>query len=170
MKRSFYLSAFLAIVACLAALLLTSVHNLTAPIIQKNEEEKVNTMLLQVFPQASSFNKQTLPDDADNSLVAWYRAEGHGDIFQVSVNGYSGNGSMVFIVGIDTNGNFAGFAMINNEDSAGFGQRLTAEYPPLVNGLDASRTPDTISGATKSSKAVQNGLKVVYEFWAAHKN
>ena len=167
MKRSFYLAGFLAAVACLAALLLTAVNSLTAPIIKENEAVTVNTTLKKVFPKASSFTVQTLPADCDSQIISWYKAEGYGDIFQVSVTGYNGKNSLVFMVGIDYDGVYSGFTVISNADSPGFGQRLTAEYAAYVNGLSDGKQPDVLTGATRSSKAVQSGLQAVYDFWLA---
>jgi len=169
MKHASYLAAFLAVVACLSALLLTAVNDLTAPIIKQREIAAVAETLKLVFPQATSFDPKDLTADADKAITGWYYAEGYGDIFEATVDGYGGTGSIVFMVGIDTQGKYTGFTIITNNDSAGFGQRLTKEYAALVDGVSAGQDPDVLTGATKSSTAVRKGLQSIYAYWSAHK-
>ena len=166
MKKILHLTVFLALISAIAGGALAAVNAVTAPIIEESAiaSEKANLEL--IYPGAD-FKAVELSGDT-GSIIGAYEAAGKGMIYKVSVTGFKD--SLIYLVAIGENGNFDGYKVLQNNDTSGFGRRVSdAEFYDQFVGKPIDTKIDTLSGATVSSTATVNGLKEVVEYYNATK-
>lgn len=166
MKKILHLTVFLALISAIAGGALAAVNTLTAPIIEEAAiaSEKANLEL--IYPGAD-FKAVELSGDA-GSIIGAYEAAGKGMIYKVSVMGFKDN--LIYLVAISDSGNFDGFKVLQNNDTSGFGSRVSdPEFYDQFVGKSIDTKVDTLSGATVSSVAAVNGLNNVVEYYNATK-
>lgn len=166
MKKILHLTVFLALISAIAGGALAAVNTMTAPIIEEAAiaSEKANLEL--IYPGAD-FKAVELSGDT-GSIIGAYEAAGKGMIYKVSVMGFKDN--LIYLVAISDSGNFDGFKVLQNNDTSGFGSRVSdPEFYDQFVGKSIDTKVDTLSGATVSSVAAVNGLKDVVEYYNATK-
>lgn len=166
MKKILHLTVFLALISAIAGGALAAVNTMTAPIIEEAAiaSEKANLEL--IYPGAD-FKAVELSGDT-GSIIGAYEAAGKGMIYKVSVMGFKDN--LIYLVAISDSGNFDGFKVLQNNDTSGFGSRVSdPEFYDQFVGKSIDTNVDTLSGATVSSVAAVNGLKDVVEYYNATK-
>ncbi len=166
MKKILHLTLFLAVISALAGGVLAAVNNATAPIIEEAAiaSEKQNLEL--IYPDAD-FSPVTLSGDT-GSITSAYEAAGKGTIYKVSVQGFKD--TLIYLVAIGENGNFDGYKVLQNNDTSGFGSRVSdAEFYDQFVGKSIDTQIDTLSGATVSSTAVVKGIQEVVDYYNATK-
>lgn len=186
MSKSNYLkyTATLAIICLAASGLLTVVYNLTRPKILYQQALEEQESLKEVIPQAQTFEPVKEAD-----TVIYYKAldkEQHilGYAFKTSKKGYSSD--IVTMVGINPKGEIINIKILSQNETPGLGMRVTeviqkntlwdilfkkVKIGPVpkpwfaeqfsgkkVAALD--RSIDTITGATISSRAVIDSIKI----------
>ena len=109
MKKILHLTLFLAIISALAGGLLSAVNSLTYPIIQANQLAGVMSTLEQFFPNAE-FNEVEIQGEV-TTIQNIYEADGEGVVYKVGVDGFDGTDSIVFMIAIDNDNNFAGYSV-----------------------------------------------------------
>lgn len=152
-----HLTVFLGIVAAIAGGALSFANQMTAPVIQANNEAAEKASLLEMYPDADLSDFEVVTDDgimADHPEVEGIYKYGDNVIFKMSVSGY--DGGTVFLVSInpetDTIDNFVA---ISNGDTKGIGSKiLDDDFRESLIGQSASGHLDTISGATYTSTPV----------------
>lgn len=167
MKKILHLTLFLAIISAVAGGALAAVNDLTEPIIEEQKMAGVNSTLAEFFPNGK-FSEADIQGDVTN-IQNIYLAENEGVIYKVGVAGFKGANSVVFMVAIDNNGNFAGYSVQECNDTEGLGTRVKTEefYGPFV-GASIDTKIDTLSGATVSSSAVVAGIEEVVAYHHAN--
>lgn len=144
-QKKIYIKSILVIASiCLAVgLLMAGVHTLTQPVIDRNEAEKQQKALAELFPDASGFTEITdLPANAPDGVTALWRTEaGDGCIVAFATN--SGYGTSAFMVGVNADGTVKGLCVVSYGDSVSFGDGFTGEFA----GKDAAGV-DLISSAS----------------------
>lgn len=153
--------------------------------IAEQEQAAINKALSEVVPGGEQFeaaSQEALADaqaaagettvydvyaayDADGELVGWG--------VRVGPRGYGGPIRMV--VGVDRDGKVSGVTVVSNNETPGLGTKAVGADEDARSwragfvGLDSAEAVgdmDTITGATKSSRGVRNGVKAamaVYE-------
>lgn len=157
-----YLAIFLAIVAAIAGGALYAANSATAPIIAANEEKAEKASLLEMYPEASIDDFESVdasditPDHPFVDKV--YKYCDNVVVFKCTVSGY--DGGTVFLVGIDAANDLVdGFKAISNADTKGIGSKITeSAFAESVIGKQASGQLDTISGATYTSTPVVQAI------------
>jgi Predicted NADH:ubiquinone oxidoreductase, subunit RnfG len=151
----------LLVITVITGLLLAVVNQFTAPIItEKVVQARFNAMAA-IMPTATDFEDVDYQGDAViEGMVAAYQ-DGHflGWCVNVGHNGFDGPVSM--IVGIDPNGAVIALEVLAHTETPGLGTKAV-ENPDWLSqftGSDLSTKVDAISGATKSSNAVINGVQ-----------
>lgn len=148
----------LAFIAGISGLLLTSVNNITEPIIIEAKAQKELDIITKFYPtvadtkknevtdEASNVNYQTEVYDQDNNLLGYV----------YSVSGANGYGSITSIIAIDKDNKIQGIDFSEFSQTPGFGDKLLSEeYLNQYQNLDANNpVVDGVSGATFSSKLV----------------
>jgi electron transport complex protein RnfG len=98
-----YLALFLAIVAAIAGGALAFANSMTAPVIAANEEKAAKAALLEMYPDASLDDFQTVDAEAITAdydfIENVYLYDGNIAVFKCSVSGF--DGGTVFMVAIN---------------------------------------------------------------------
>lgn len=155
-----HLTLFLGIVAALAGGALAFANQMTAPVIAYNNEKAEKASLLEMYPDASIDQFESITDDGimadDPSVEGIYKYEDKV-IFKMSVSGY--DGGTVFLVSINADGTIDSFQAISNGDTKGIGSKIMDEpFKESLIGKPADGDLDTISGATYTSTPVIEGI------------
>lgn len=167
MKKEFIkLSSILCIITLVAALLLSGVNKITAPRIAEAEEKASKEAMMKIIPAADSFEEL-------NELVSAARKgdEVIGYCVKVTTTGYGGDIAMM--VGLDVNAIVQGIEILGHSETAGLGANITNDdFKAKYKGAPIPENPNdknqivTITGATISSRAVANGVKMADELVA----
>ena len=160
MKKSIKSIAVLVSICAVVAILLACTNYLTAPIIEKNEQEKANGALLEVLPDGGSFelmdiSAYTLP--ATVSEV--YRAEKGGYVFKLTTSGYAAG--MVLMCGIGADSTVVGTKLISSNETPAIGGTAANTFAPTLVGKDVTTIDgvDIVSGATKTTEGYRSAVK-----------
>ena len=161
MKKILHLALFLAIISAFAGGALAAVNNLTKPIIEENALKEVKVTLEEFFPNGS-FKEADILGDTE-FITNIYEVDGKGVVYKVSTQGFKD--TLIYLVAIDTDGNYVGYKVTQNNDTQGFGTRVSdAEFYEAFIEQPIDTPIDTLSGATVSSSAVVNSLKEVVDY------
>lgn len=156
MNKTLKLTVFLAIIAALATGLLAAVNSITAPIIAANDASSQNAELALLYPDASTFESVEFTD-ADGFVQEAYKVDDSAYVFKVDSRGY--DSVLSFLVGYDNDGSNSKFKMLSNNDTPGFGQKLSEDsYQEAMTGKATSDAVEMVSGATTTSTAVADGI------------
>lgn len=157
------LAIFLAVVSALAGGALAWANNLTAPIIEANNEKAEKEVLQQMYPKASLDDFKPVEYTGDNASIDTIYQYGDIYVVKMTVKGY--DGGSVFLVGIDQKDDkIDAFQVISNGDTKGIGSKVTEEpFKKSLVGKNAADKLDTISGATYSSTPIVEGINQAAE-------
>lgn len=163
MKKDLSIKSVIALtVICLVtALALSLVNYVTSPIIEKNEQEKENEALRRVLPAGDEFSPLNIESmGLDGRITAVYRAEnGEGYVFKLTVKGYKSG--MTLLCGVGADGKVDGAVCLSSSETMGhektYGDRFDGKDISSVGGVD------TVSGATKTTSAYREAVKLSLE-------
>ncbi len=155
----------LVIIAVVSAGAMSYVNKITAPIIEKREEEKLQKTLNEVI-DADKF----IVVNEDESVIV-YKAEKDGkDVGYCIINLSAGYGGDIRIMtGVNTENKVTGVSILNHSETAGLGANAIKEefrnqytgkgINIKVSKIQASETEiKALSGATVTSSAVTKGV------------
>lgn len=173
-KEIIKIGAILFAITALAALVLAVMNGVTAPLIEKNQQEKQNAAMQVVLPEADGFSDKNLrTSDMDSTITAIYQSKNKkGYAVMVSPNGYGGAISMA--VGVTPEGEVAGVDIISQTETAGLGANCAkpefkSQFTGKTAGITVSKSGaknneiDAISSATITSKAVTAGVNTAID-------
>lgn len=161
MKKIIHLTLFLAIISGIAGGALAFVNSITKPIIDANALKEVQATLEEFFPNGS-FEEVTIQGDVEY-ITNVYEVKDQGVVYNVSTQGFKDK--IIYLVAIDSNDNYVGYKVTQNNETSGYGTRVSDEefYGKFMD-QSIDTQVDTLSGATVSSKAMVNSLKEVVEY------
>ena len=166
MKKILHLTLFLGLISAVAGGLLATVNEMTAPIIADNAMASEKKSLEELVPNGNFTIIDVTVEDAP--VIKAFKDENAGWAIKAEVSGYKEK--LIFFTLIGNDGKINGFKMLQNNDTVGFGSRVsTNEFIDGVIGKTAGDKIDTLAGATVSSKAVVDGIDKVVEFYNANK-
>ncbi len=174
MKQIIKLGILLMIFSGTAAGLLVKAYDITNPYIIKEREKAEQDALKIVFPNASLFEKKEKQD------IMYYEAKDAGGniagyVLNIKASGYSG--LILFMAGIDLNGDLTGIKILSNSETPGLGANITKPWfcdqfkDKHVDTIKVVKQKDdknilAITGATISSRAITDNIKkTVQEFY-----
>lgn len=167
MKKLIYLSCFLAVVAALSALLLTVVNDQTKGIIQEAANERQRQNLGQMFPGNVNFEEVTIigkPVTIREIVAVKENGATKAYAFTIETNGYGG--AFRFIVGVNVDGTYTGFSVLNHSETPGFGAGMTEpKFKDQFPGTSIEGEIDGITGATRTTNAIFLGLDEVVSYF-----
>ncbi len=102
MKQILHLTLFLAIVSALAGGALAFANQMTAPVIQANNERAEKQVLLEMYPDANVDEFEIMDVTTDNPSINKIYSFENNYIFNMSVSGYK-DGRHSLFAGIDNN-------------------------------------------------------------------
>lgn len=150
-------------ICMIVAVLLSVTNYFTAPIIQRNDDQKANEALYQVLPDGGSFEKidltqYTLPA----TVVEAYRASEGGYAIKLSTAGYASG--LVIMCGINADGTVSGAVCLGSNETWGlektFGEKLVGSNADTVVDVEAGATSKTINGYRAAVKDALNAAKI----------
>lgn len=165
--KSFMPPLVLTIVCVAVSGLLAFANNLTAPKIKEAQEEKLNNSLVEVFGEADyKVSEKTFENI--NQVITDEKGRA---IFDITVDGYSKDGIQA-LIGIDENGQICGISIVSIKETAGLGTKVQdSSYLEKFIGIDNTQFSDDtiITGATYSSKAMQNAISTALTTYSSQK-
>lgn len=168
---------FPVLVTCLvAAAGLSFTYAVTAPRIAEQDRLAEERSLAAVLPEADAFERlddQALLEQAQAAaepvlVQDVFEASEAGDpvgwALKVSSRGYGG--PMVLVIGLSRSGSVSGVTILSHNETAGLGTKVISErwfleqFTRLEEGFGNAEVKelDAISGSTKSSNGVRNGV------------
>ncbi len=172
------LSLTLFVIAGVMAMLVSLVNNITATEIEKQNSKKITDALKSIVIEAENFEEinyqETFVMSDDGKKVGVdgvWRAESEGQTIgycvKVSPQGYGGE--IETIVGINSEGKVIGAEIVSISETTGIGTKIQDEsflsqfvgkygVITIASSEPAENEIQTISGATKSSKAYLRGI------------
>lgn len=182
MKEMLKLGLILALFAAAACLALAFVNNLTAPIIAENKDGKTQSAMLEIFPEADSFEapKEFKKHDVNGisieRLLFAYKGESVIGVVVKSTGATYDKATV--LIGINTDQSIKALRIVEITDTQGFGKN--AEEPAFYEQFSgkkidgqfvAGKNFDGISGATITTKGFEKILtestKIALEYMAA---
>lgn len=154
------LSIFLAVIAALSGLCLSSVNTMTAPVIEKQALEKELSALSELFPNAEFTSNQIDGEYVQSEYVC-----DDGVVYKASSYGFGGD--IVFMIAIDNSGNYIGYVVNDcSQETSGIGSQVADQpFHDQILSKNVDTQIDTISGATFSSGAVQRAIDEAASFY-----
>ena len=165
MKNSkLYPAIVLSSICVIAALLLSVINMFTAPIIKDRENQKAQAALSAVLPEGKNFTPLTLDDTYPPAITEAYKADG-GFVFRSS--GAGKMGTIVVMIGIDTEGKIVGTEVISEKESAGWKEAVFNNVEG-TNGKYKGQTYQTFepfiaTGATGTSNGFADAVKAALQ-------
>ncbi len=164
------------LITSISAFVLAVVNNITAPIIEKNTNEKQEIAMKSVIEKAVRFEKSDMSAlalvELPCAITDVYNAvdshdETIGYAVTVSTSGYGGE--ILLTVGIDSDLKVTGIDVISHSETPGLGENCTKpqfkeQFVGKENGIEVVKNDatgnqvDAISSATITSKAVTDGV------------
>ena len=158
--KKFYPVIVLTAVVAISVGLLSLTDNLTREKIEWQQEQKIQRLLFDLFPDMSRY-------DLENEIYIIYSTEDKVSYAFVAVGkGYGGD--IDILVGLEDENTLKGISIISQVETPGLGNRITESYfTDQFAGLSAEEVAqrrdggqvDTITGATMSSSAVIKAVR-----------
>ena len=152
--------AALACVCAVVALMLAVTNYFTAPIIADNEAKAVQKSLLQVMPDGGTFEIMDISDLSLPKMVSEvYRSSNGGYVFKLKTKGQ--NSGLIIMCGVNADGTVSGACCIASKEDL----KHEKTYGEHFLGLDikGAERVDTVSQATKTTKAYKDAVKTALE-------
>lgn len=169
MKNSIKLAVFLAIVCIICAAVLSSLNNVTEPIIAKNEKDKVEAMLKEMVPQANKFEEVKVEKNRDltDLYIAYEGDKKIASVLQVYASGFQSDIKLLVVVTPEDK--FDGFKVIEQAETPGYGDviELNNQYISQFKKKSINDEIDTVSGSTVTTGAVKKAIEAALEKYKA---
>ena len=154
-------SIFVLVIICAVVAVMMSITNfITKPIIEKNEQQKSNSALLEIMPDGGQFDLvNTEGYELPATVTEVYSASNGGYVVKLVTTGYSSG--MVVMCGISPEGTIVGTKLVSSTETPAIGGDAAADFAPALVEKDISNVDsvDTISGATKTTAAYRAAAK-----------
>lgn len=150
----------LSLISAIVAILMAITNYITAPIIEKNQTAKQNAALLEVLPDATSFEELTLSAyTLPETVSAAYKANDGGYVVKITTTGYASG--LVVMCGVNASGEVVGAKVIANSETPSVAGNAIATYGDALKGATSATIDsiDTVSGATYTSTGYRNAVK-----------
>ena len=157
----------LLLITAVVAAALAAVNSITAPFIQKIQEQKTQEAIAAVLPGGYE-SEITEFDDQDGLVTKVYKGAG-GYAVQVAPMGF--DGAITMMVGIDNEGKVLGISVIDQSETAGLGaicaaknsagETFRGQFVGMSGTLAVTKDGgevDSITSATITSRAVTAGV------------
>ncbi len=143
-------------ICAVIAILMAVTNSITAPFIQKNEDEAAQKALLEVMPNGDGFEKVDLSAyQMPTTVMEAYREQNGGYVFRLKTTGYASG--MVLMCGVNADGSVSGAVCLASSETLGY----ESTFGETVKGTnkDTIEAVDTVSGATKTTAAYKQAVK-----------
>ncbi|MCL1924837.1 MAG: FMN-binding protein [Defluviitaleaceae bacterium] len=159
-KKILKLTLLLGIFASFTTVVIAAVNTVTAPVIKENNLAAFNATVQSMFPTGSNGGEY----ESDIALRVVRVVEGGetiGFIYEQQVGGFQG--PIVYLIGVDLDGNFIDFSA-NHSETPGIGTVIDTEtWTDRIIGTHATTEIDTVAGATGTTLPISTALLTIYE-------
>lgn len=173
MKKYTITALGLTLIAGVCAALIATINLFTAPIIEKNNEEKKAKLCQEIFElfdlDKSTSIQEGFSSDYVSEMIQAYDQSGKQLGWIFTVGGSNAYGAIELIVGIDIEEKLAGVRFITNGQSfsSETANHLDTQYKDNMTqddvlNLDLSKS-DVTSGATYASKLIRNLVSAAFD-------
>lgn len=172
MKKIIYLGVFLGIISSIVTIALAAVNQITAPVIEQNQNLNLQMSLVKIFPHATSFEVIATEEDLEAPILEVTKAfDSNGDllgfIYKQEIMGYVDR--VRYLIGIDINGYYTNFIVLYSMETPGFGTRIeTDEWIDRVMGVHATERIDVLTNATITTAPIIRAMNLVYDNFVSH--
>jgi Na+-translocating ferredoxin:NAD+ oxidoreductase RnfG subunit len=160
MKKSIK-SIFVLVMICAVVSVMMAVTNyITEPIIEKNEQFKANSALLEIMPDGGSFELvDTNGFELPATVSEVYKASNGGHVVKLITTGY--NSGMVVMCGVSPELSVVGTKLVSSAETPSIGGSAVETFAPRLDGatIETVDMVDTVSGATKTTAAYRAATK-----------
>ena len=164
MKKHIMPTVVLGSICIIVALMLSLINSITAPIIDKAQNEAANDALLVVLPDGKNFEEITLDATYPTAITKGYKADG-GFVFQANVTGKSSG--LIILIGIDAEGKIVGTEVIADQETDSYDAKVFPKVEGTngaYKGMDLDNfAPYLVSRATLTSKAYGEAVKAALQ-------
>lgn len=163
MKEKIMPSVVVTLVCAIVCGLLAAANAATADRIVQAEADKVQRSLAAVFGE----DTYTQTADTFEGVTAVYQSSSNLMIYDITADGYS-KGGLRALVGIAEDGSIAGVGIVSCGETAGVGTKVTedAYLAGFIGAASEAEYPDSISGATFSSRGLKNAVALAQKCFA----
>ena len=160
--KTYFPIIFLTLVALISVSLLVGIDSITSSKIEQQEDDKVESMLTEMFADMSKYD---LDDETDIYTIQDGEAT-IGYAFLAIGKGYGGD--INILVGLEDKTTIKGITIITQNETPGLGTRIAdSDFTDMFTGMaidDVGLTRDgggvdALTGATISSRAVVDAVK-----------
>ena len=154
----------LTVIAFAIAAILAFVNDLTAPVIQAQEEAAAQAALLEVMPDGTDFTDVTGLELPENVVKIQQAGNGAGYVFTTYGKGFGGN--IQVMVGIAPEGAITGTKVLIHGESAGISDPVVgdgSEFQQQLPGVTDVSEIEAVSGATKSSNGMIAAIEAAFD-------
>lgn len=156
MKKHIKSVISLTAICAVVALLLGVTNFITAPIIKKQEDQKVAKALLVVLPNGEEFKNVDLTSyKLPATVTEAYSEKNGGYVFKMTTTGYASG--LVILCGVDSEGKVTGATCIASSETNGAEKDYGSKF--INKTADEVDSIDTVSGSTKTTLAYKNAVK-----------
>jgi electron transport complex protein RnfG len=156
MKKHIKSVISLTAICAVVALLLGVTNFITAPIIKKQEDQKVAKALLVVLPNGEEFKNVDLSSyKLPATVTEAYSEKNGGYVFKMTTTGYASG--LVVLCGVDSEGKVTGATCIASSETNGAEKDYGSKF--INKTADEVDSIDTVSGSTKTTLAYKNAVK-----------
>lgn len=164
MKNKFlHFGIVLFVIAAISGGILGFVNKFTKEVISQNQKIEIDSARRRLLTNAVEFKEDKKVISENFEFIPGYGKDGEivGYVTEITEDGYAGK--ILFVIGIDMNGKITGLNVIENQETANLGARITEEdWQNHWIGKDSSyefnKSVDGFAGATISPNAVYSGL------------
>lgn len=155
-------AVILCVVCLVITLALSLTHKMTLPIIETSTAKAADNTRMLLLPTGDSFTKLDNISLPDGVVDAYAADNGSGYVFTSQAKGF--NGTVSYMIGIDSGGNVVGINLFQHEETPGLGTQIGEEdYLSKYFGSVDPYTVDAVTGATRTSDSLKNSIKQAYE-------
>ena len=152
-KKYLLTSLILGLIACGGALLIATTNMFTKGPIAKNEENKINSGIANIFGDGAKVSTIDTIDDSAYTYVNTRYVLDNNLGYAFRTDGFNSYGKISLIIGFDTSYAYQGLSVITNEQS--FATTLNKNYIAVIKDGDDSKIDDVSCGATYGAKLVR---------------
>ena len=165
MKKSLYLSFFLAVISIISAFILSMTNSLTSETIKNANIAKQNKKLQAMFNAKTKFTEEGTSHD-NPAIEKVFKAEEDGKVtgyvYNVVTKGYGGK--IKFLVAISSDGKYIAVDSLEHNETPGFGTKMDEpKFKGQFKDKPVTDEIDGISGATITTKGLKKGFDAAVE-------
>ena len=160
MKNSVKSILVLVTISAIVAIAMAVTNYVTAPIIEKNEQMKANSALLEVYPDGGNFETMDVSAyELPSTVSEVFSASNGGYVVKLNTTGYSSG--MVIMCGISADGKVVSTKLISSAETPSIGGVAATSFEEKLPGADVGTIDavDTIASATKTTLGYRNAVK-----------